>query len=398
VRKVFVVKIWNYIRGYVVIRIEGLTLEKFINFAIARGIYLWDIVRIDYTTLEAKIGLSGYKELRHIVKKAGCRVKINTKIGYPFFMHRIRARKMLMFGFMIAIFMVMLTTSFVWDIEVVGAENIEKEEIVKKLETLGLTTGIFKYKLDLSGIETNIMIEMEELAWVGIELRGTKAIVEVVEKVQPPEKVPIEIPCDIIASKNGVIEKVIAKSGDAMAQKGDIVKAGQLLVTGTILREGQDTRYVHSLGEVYAKTYYEIDDEMSIIKVNKIKTGKKFVKRTLKIGESQLTLSAGEVPFREYVLETTHKRLPRWRNIIIPVEIILDEYFQSYDQPEELNVELVKSSLVEKMTVELVKQIPEDAEILKQDIKYLEENNIIKAKLTIEVQEQIGVQKRINIF
>ncbi|MDF2548154.1 MAG: yqfD [Anaerosolibacter sp.] len=393
-----VVKIWNYIRGYVVIRIEGLTLEKFINFAIARGIYLWDIVRIDYTTLEAKIGLTGYKELRHIVKKAGCKVKINTKIGYPFFMHRIKARKMLMFGFMIAIFMVMLTTSFVWDIEVIGAESIEKEEIVKKLETLGLSTGIFKYKLDISGIETNIMIEMEELAWVGIELRGTKAIVEIVEKVQPPEKIPLDIPCDIIASKNGLINKVIAKSGDAMIQKGDIVKAGQLLVTGTILREGQDARYVHSLGEIYAKTYYEINDEMSIIKVNKIKTGKKFVKRTLKMGESQLTLSIGEVPFQNYVLETTHKRLPRWRNIIIPVEIILDEYFETYDQSEELNVELVKSALVEKMTVELVKQIPEDAEILHQDIKYLEEDNIIKAKLTIEVQEQIGVQKRINIF
>ncbi|WP_207727113.1 sporulation protein YqfD [Anaerosolibacter carboniphilus] len=397
-RRVLVVKIWNYIRGYVVIRIEGLALEKFINYAIARGIYLWDIMRIDYTTLEAKVGLSGYKDLRHIVKRAGCKVKINTKIGYPFFMHKIRARKMLMFGSMIAIFMVMLTTSFVWDVEVVGTENIQKEEIVKKLNELGLSTGIFKYKLDLSEIETNMMIEMEELAWVGIELRGTKAIVEVVEKVQAPEKIPLEIPCDIMASKNGIIEKVIAKNGDAMVQKGDIVKSGQLLVTGTILREGVDTRYVHSMGEIFAKTYYESNDEMSIIKINKMKTGKKFVKRTLKIGESLLTLSIGEVPFDNYVLETTHKRLPQWRNIIIPVEIILDEYFEANDQPEELDVELVKKALLEKMTVDLIKQIPEDVNILKQDIKYWEENNIIKAKLTIEVLEQIGIQKRINIF
>ena len=355
-------------------------------------------MRIDYTTLEAKVGLSGYKELRHIKKRAGCRVKINTKIGYPFFMHRIKARKMLVFGFMIAIIMVTLTTSFVWDVEVVGVENMQREEIVKKLNDLGLSEGIFKYKLDLSGIETNMMIEMESLAWIGIELRGTKAIVEIVEKVEPPEKVPLEIPCDIIASKNGVIEKVIAKNGDAIVQKGDIVKPGQLLVTGTIVREGVDTRYVHSQGDVFAKTYYESNGEMSIIKINKIKTGNKFVKRTLRVGESLLTLSLGEVPYHNYVHETRHKRLPQWRNIVIPVEIIVDEYFESNDQSEQLDVSLVKKALSEKMSIELMKQIPEDGTILNQDIKYWEENNIIKAKLIVETLEQIGVPKRINIF
>lgn len=393
-----VVKLWNFLRGYVVIRIEGLTLEKFINYAIARGIYLWDIVRIDYTTLEAKVGLSGYKELRHIVKRAGCKVKINMKIGYPFFMHKIRTRKMLMFGFMIAISLVILTTCFIWDVEVIGTENIPKEKIVKTLHELGLSPGIFKYKLDLTSIENQIMIEMEELAWIGIEIRGTKAIVEIVEKVHPPEKIPMEIPCDIIASKNGVIEKVIAKNGDTMVQKGDIVKAGQILISGTVIREGTDPRYVHALGEVFAKTYYEKNDEMSIIKINKIKTGNRFIKRTIKIGSTQLMLSFGEIPFSNYIVESRKKSHFQWRNIQIPVEIIIDEYHEVIDQREKIDPETVKKALMEKLTVELAKQMPEDITILNQDIKYQEENNIIRAKLTIEALEQIGIQKRINIF
>ena len=48
------IKIWNYFRGYVIIRVEGLTLEKFLNLATNKDIYLWDIERIEYTVIEAK--------------------------------------------------------------------------------------------------------------------------------------------------------------------------------------------------------------------------------------------------------------------------------------------------------------------------------------------------------
>ncbi|MFW5648022.1 MAG: sporulation protein YqfD, partial [Candidatus Alkaliphilus sp. MAG34] len=69
-----VLKLWNYIRGYVIIRVEGLTLEKFINMCTVRNIYLWDVKRIGNTTLEAKLGVRGFKDLRKIVKKLGCKV------------------------------------------------------------------------------------------------------------------------------------------------------------------------------------------------------------------------------------------------------------------------------------------------------------------------------------
>ena len=63
------IRLWNYLKGYVIIRIEGLILENFINFTTLEGIELWDIRRIDYTTLEAKIHIRDFKRLRKIVKK-----------------------------------------------------------------------------------------------------------------------------------------------------------------------------------------------------------------------------------------------------------------------------------------------------------------------------------------
>lgn len=390
-----IVKLWNFVRGYVVIKIEGLALEKFINYAIARGIYLWDIVRIDYTTLEAKVGLAGYKELRHIVKRAGCRVRIRQKIGYPFFMHRIRKRKMFVAGFAIALFTIMVVTSFIWNIEIVGNEKISQEEVKESLNTLGLHCGVCKYKLNITDIENNMMIELKNLAWVGIRIRGTKAIVEVVENTEPPEKIPKEIPCDILAKKKGVIEKLIVKSGDALVEEGDIVKKGQILMTGVIEREGLEKRYVHALGEVFAKTYYEENDEISLVKLKKIKTGNKFVRRIIKIGNNQIILSLGEVPYNNVIIERKNKSLLSWRNIKVPVEILIEEYYEAISQKTVIDKKTAKKALQERMMVKLMNKMPKEAKILNKDILFKKDGDTVKAKLIIEALEEIGKQQKV---
>ncbi|MFZ5965916.1 MAG: sporulation protein YqfD [Bacillota bacterium] len=390
-----VVKLWNFFRGYVIIRIEGLSLEKFLNYAIARGIYLWDITKLDYTTLEAKVGLRGYKELRHIVKKSGCKVKINMKIGYPFFMLKMRTRKMLMFGFMLSLLLLVLCTSFILEIQIIGNTQISDELIEQSLRKYGLTKGVWKYNIDIQTIENNMLVEIDDLAWVGIEIHGTKVVVEIVEKIKPPDKIPLDMPCDIIAKANGVIEKIIAKNGDTAVQKGDIVKKGDILISGTILRENLETRYVHALGEVWARTYYEKTDEIPLIKTVKVKTGNQYYRRVIKIGESQLILSFGEIPFNNFVIEEKKKTLPQWRKFKIPVEVIVEEFHEVVDVEENIEKEQAKKLLVEKMMVSLSKNMPEDVTILNQDVKFYEENHILKAKIIMETLEQIGAQQKI---
>ena len=390
-----VVRIWNYFRGYVVIRIEGLSLEKFINYAILKGVYLWDINRIDYTTLEAKVGLEGYKELRHIVKRAGCRVKIYSKIGYPFFMHKIKARKMFLTGSVISLLLIVLGTSFIWDIEVVGNKNISTENIVEYLNSNNLYPGAFRYHVSLLDIENKMMLEFEDLAWVGINLKGTKIMVDIVEKVTPPVNIPVSVPCHIVAIKNGIVEKIITKNGDALVHKGDIIKPGQILITGVLYRENLETRYVHALGEIYAKTYYEENDEIALIKNEKIKTGNMFKRRVLKIGNSQIALSFDEIPYSNVIIEKRNNRVPPWRNIKIPVEIIIEEYYETKDISVSIEKTVGEKALQEKILVKLMNKIPINASILDQRLTIHQEDNILQGKLIIEALEQIGVQKKI---
>jgi len=390
-----VVKIWNFLRGFVYIKVEGLSLEKFINYAISRGVYLWDVNRIDYTTLEAKVGLEGYKELRHIVKKAGCRVKIHEKIGYPFFMHKIRGRKMFSIGFIISFLLIIMGSSFIWTVEIVGNDKMATSKIENYLVQKNLHPGVYKYNINLTDIENSMMIELEDLAWVGIHIKGTKAIVDIVEKVIPPQRVPLDEPCDIIAVKNGIVEKVIAKNGDALVVKGSIVKEGEALITGLLMRENMPIRYVHALGEVYGRTFYEEKDEMSLIKNEKIETGNRYKRRILKIGNSQIALSFGEIPYTSVIMKKRNKTIPGWRNIRIPVEIIIEEYFEVIEKSSSIERSVAKKALKDKIMVKLINKIPVNAKIIDQNLKFYDEEDKIRVELTIEALEQIGAQRRI---
>jgi similar to stage IV sporulation protein len=82
--------LWNYLIGYVVISVKGVSLEKFINLTITNGIYLWGIQRQNYTTLTAKISIRGFRQLHGISNKIRCRIRIVEKRGLPFVLFRYR--------------------------------------------------------------------------------------------------------------------------------------------------------------------------------------------------------------------------------------------------------------------------------------------------------------------
>jgi len=50
-------RLWNYIRGYVIIFVEGYFLEKFVNICTRRQILLWDIQRDRNSKMTLKVSI-----------------------------------------------------------------------------------------------------------------------------------------------------------------------------------------------------------------------------------------------------------------------------------------------------------------------------------------------------
>lgn len=392
-----VIKTWNFLKGYVIIKVEGLTLERFLNLAATKDIYLWDINRVGYTTLEMKATIQGFKALKEIVKRVGCRVEIVDKRGLPFILYRLKHRKMLAFGFFIFIGVIIFLSSLIWNIEVIGNEKVRTEDILKVLEKEEIKNGIIKYKIDKDYTKHLLLNEFDTFSFLSIEIKGTKLIIEVKEQDLPPEKIDMDAPCHIIATKKGVIVKAIAKNGKAIVRKGDVVKKGQILITGSISDEySEEQILVHAEGEVLAKTVYNYRLDEPIVKTIKEETGRVYERRELKVGQKGIQFSKGEIPYKDYIEEVKEVKLFNV-DVDLPIKILVHQFKEVEKKELKQNIDFLKQSTHIKAVQELNKQLPENVQIESKDVKYYVKDGILSTYVILEVIEDIGQKAVINM-
>lgn len=215
--------IMYYLLGYATISVEGYFIERFINICISKNILLWNMKRKKSSFLFTNIAIKDFKRIRQIAKTTKCHVKIEKKKGLPFLLHRYKKRKIFI-GLLIAVTLIIFGLSnFVWNIEITGENNINKEELLNELNEYGLKTGILKTKVNTKDIINNIRLNRDDIAWIGIKLEGTNVIVEVVEADKKPEIIDENEYCSIVSDKEGIITKINVQNGTALVKLGDIV-------------------------------------------------------------------------------------------------------------------------------------------------------------------------------
>lgn len=212
-----------YLLGYATISVEGYFIERFINICISKNILLWNMKRKKSSFLFTNIAIKDFKRIRQIAKTTKCHIKIEKKKGLPFLLNRYKKRKIFI-GLLITVILIIFGLSkFVWNIEITGENNINKEELLNELNEYGLKTGILKTKVDTKEIINSIRLNRDDIAWIGIKLEGTNVIVEVVEADKKPEIVDENEYCSIVSDKEGIITKINVQNGTALVKVGDIV-------------------------------------------------------------------------------------------------------------------------------------------------------------------------------
>ena len=200
----------NYFIGYVKISVEGYFVERFINLCISHHILLWNSKRKKDTLLHTCMSINDFKKLSKIAKQTKCKIKIEEKKGLPFLFHKYKRRKIFFLFLMLMVIGMMVLSNFVWNIEIQGNETIPTEDLLQTIEQEGLKIGVWKNDIDTKEIINKLRLDRDDLAWVGISLKGTNAIVKVVEADKKPEIIPEEEYCNIIATKPGIIVEVNA--------------------------------------------------------------------------------------------------------------------------------------------------------------------------------------------
>lgn len=376
----------NFLRGYLILSLEGDFIERFLNLCVREGIYLWHVKK-NGKKATAHVSVKGFFRMRVPCRKTKTRVRILRKCGLPLFLHRHRRRRAFLVGILLFAASLTLLSSFIWSVEIDGMEKTDENLIRNALKACGLDTGVVKYTLKASDIKADMLRRMPSLSWVWVEVKGTRAFVHVREKTEMPE-MEGNRPANLVSDKDGVIVSVDATRGKAMVTPGDAVKKGTLLISGTLETKHGGTLLVRSAGLVRARTWYTHSAAFPLSVTEETKTGLSKTRYALSVGKFRLPLYYG-APFSHFICETESFPLRLWGDIVLPLTLEKESVSETVQNVKQLSEAEAVAHYGEQLFSEL--PLPEEAEVINKAYSHiLQEDGTILVTVTAECIETIG--------
>lgn len=297
-----------------------------------------------------------------------------------------------------------ILTSFVWVIEVKGTEDLSNGEIKELASQWGLKPGAVTKKIDIDKIEEAMLDSHPKLAWVGINIQGIKATIEISEKVLIPESDESKF-AHLIAKETGTIKEMLVLIGTPVTKEGDKVEKGQILIEGYVYPEiivNEDGTYspsgepnpVRAKGIIRAEVKHTKRNSCAFIETKIIKTGAKAQQVLLKIGKKQVVLQGErEAPYQYYDQQTSISKFPSWRNIHVPVELITNMFWEEKRLVYNFGPEGAYQEAIRRAEEELKNVLAADAKILQKSVRILpaDEKERIVVEVTWQCLENIAV-------
>lgn len=385
----------NYLFGYVRITTEGYFIERLMNLCSNNGILIWNSKRKKTTLLEANVSIKDFRQIVKFAKQTKCKVSIKQKRGLPFIFNRYRKRKIFFFSLILIIVAIISLSNFIWNIEVIGNEKIDKEEIIQTLKKEGLEVGTLKNKINTKEIINKMRLDRNDLAWIGIDIKGTNAIVKVEESDKKPDIIKEDEYCNIVATKAGIIEKVNAINGTPLVKKGDVIKEGTLVIGGWLEGKYTGIRYVHANGSVQAKVWYTQNEKVELNQVISRKTENEETKYSVRINNFTINFYKTLSKFKKYDTIEQNKKIKLFSDFYLPIEIIQKNNYELIEENITYTKEQAKQKAEEEAKKKLDEQVKDKENILNTYINYQETEEYIEAQVIYEVLEEIGTKEKI---
>lgn len=384
--------LWNFLRGYVIINVRGFSAERFINLLAQKGVYVFDIKPMG-VYVSMKIGVRGFDKVNYCARKTRCRYKIVEKRGLPFILNKYKKRNILKFGLLFFVISLYVLSSFVWTLEITGNERIKTDEIVAACKDIGLSPGKFKFKIDTKKVSNSLIRRFDEISWIGVNIKGTNASIKIKETIPETEMHDRITPSDIISDKDGVIEKITVDSGAPLVKSGDVVHKGDVLISGELntyeFTELKSTSYTRSLGEVLARVYINIPENISEVEKIKEYTGNISYNRYLVINNSVLDIIRPNEN-TNYDTENCYDRQLAIGDFIFPIGIVKEKHreynYKNITHSEDELQQMCKEKIYEKL------KSLSDGEIISETFEFEMVSGVMRSKGEFIMLEKIGVE------
>ncbi len=387
--------LFSYLLGYLKISVEGYYIERFINICKTNNITIWNLKRKENIELELNIRISEFKKVCKVAKQTRCKMKIKRKKGFPFLLHKYKKRKIFVLFLLIMIIIITLSSNFVWNVEIKEENGQQLENIEEDIKKAGLETGKLKNNINMKEVINKVMLKRKDIAWIGIELKGTNAIVKIVKADEKPEIVDQDEYCNIVSNKSGIITKISAQNGTANVKIGDTVKEGDILINGWLEGKFTGIRYVHAKGEIEAKVWHTKSKKINYNFTQKQETGNIENKYSIKINNFRINFLKRLSKFEIYDTIETENKFKLFSDFYLPISLIKTTNKELKNVQKKYNLEEAKSLGIQELEQELNEEIENKEKIINKNTNIYEEQDGVEVYVTYEVLENIGTNEKI---
>ena len=245
------------LHGEVRAELLGGETERLLNACDAAGLCLRDVTYADGCTLRAVLEENELQRLEKLAAMCQCEIRVTELRGGSESEKLLKRRARLAFFGLLCALALTLSNLFIWEFEVVGNERMSRGEILRALAECGVSEGCFWPAADAERVRGAMLLRCDELAWMTLNVRGSRATVLVLERKEKPEIYDESAAAELVAARGGVVRELSVKNGRALVEPGAIVIKGQTLVSSAMDSPTGATRHVRAEGSVTADTWPE---------------------------------------------------------------------------------------------------------------------------------------------
>ena len=356
----------NKIESSVRVKITGKNVNNYLKRLIANKIDLIDLKYNSHNEAVVTIKYSDYLKLKTV--RSSYDVKVTNTYGKLRIRNKIKRSYILLSSIILGIALIIFLSNIIFSIEVIHTNKSVIELVSNELNKNGLKKYTFKKKYkDIKKIEDKILNDnKDKLEWISIE--------------------------NIVASKSGVIKKIIALSGEKKCEIDNFVSKGDTIIKGSITKPNNEIILTHASGLVYAEVWYQISVEYPYQYKEEILTGNKKNIYYLKFINKRLEL----FNFKKYKNFQKEPKILLYNNII-PISLVKEKQYEVNIIDEIYTTEEVINKAITLAETRLMSSNKKIDKIDKVSIIKKEEyGSKIKLDLFISVIEEIGEVKTLN--
>lgn len=324
---------WQFLKGYAIIRAEGLCTSRFLKRITNAGIRVSNVRKCSDASILFTIPAKRFFELRTLRKGLPLRIRIVGRGGLPFLIAKLNRRPVLWIGSVLLFAAIAILSARIWIIRIDDTDRVDPDEIVGLLAERGIFPGAYLSGPVLITAANDLSAQVRGAAWIGLDREGVLVRVNVAEALPASPKRADNVPSDIVAERDGIITSIRVMRGQARVKVGDRVRAGDVLISGDVLYKEQTVKMAAD-GLVYAAVQYRAESELCDRITESYETGTEEVIRVLHVWNFEILRTKPHFD---------HYRLTDTRNVIgndlLPVSVQLENVREIALRERTLSVE-----------------------------------------------------------